>query len=405
MEKIALDDFAVFGGEPLFRTPRSIGQLHTPDFEAFRPKLLEILRGRRLTNNGPFVQDLERRLAELHQVEHCVAVASAALGLFMLMQILGRNRPGEIVVPAFTYPGLPHFVQWAGHEPAFCDVDPVTHMLCLDDFERRINAETRAVLVVTTSYASVPLERYEAIAAERNTPVFFDSVCGLGKSHGGRPLGGNGVAEVFSLHATKLLNGFEGGYVTTNDATLARKLISARNFLYGPPPPEIGLLWGLNAKLNEVHAAMALLSLDAMPGLMRENRVRYEAYAAALRGIEGLSVAPYVETGDDYNYEMVVLELDRAWPLTRDQTIAVLRAEGAFVNNYYAPALHLSEHCPAGKTPPHLPIAEALAERFIRLPAGDGTSTEDIATLANFLQQVQRRGAEIAARLPQGDRG
>lgn len=399
MEKITLEDFALFGGEPLFLAPLSIGQLHTPDFETFRAKLLEILRGRRLTNGGPFVKELERRLAELHQVEHCVALASAALGLLLLMQILGRNKPGRIAIPAFTYPGLPHFTQWAGHEPAFCDVDPATHMLSVDDLRRRITPDMRAVLVVTTSYGAASLEDYAALGAERNLPVFFDSVCGLGKGYGGRPLGGNGVAEVFSLHATKLLNGFEGGYVTTNDPVLARKLIATRNFLYGPPPPEMGLLWGLNAKLNEVHAAMALLSLDAMPDLMRSNKARYEAYAAALAGIEGLSVTPYPDTGEVYNYEIVALELDATWPLSRDETITLLRAENALVNSYYAPALHRSEHCPDGMTPPRLPVAEALADRFIRLPAGDGTSNDDIAALASLLREVQRNGSAIARRL------
>ena len=75
---------------------------------------------RRLTNDGPFVQELESRLATYHDVSHCVTLANAALGIAMLLRTLADDVNGEVVMPAFiTYSGLPHLAKWAGQRPRF----------------------------------------------------------------------------------------------------------------------------------------------------------------------------------------------------------------------------------------------------------------------------------------------
>ncbi len=344
--KRSLEDLALFGGTPLFDKPRPIGQLAAPPVEEYLAILRRSYDARWLSNDGPAVRELEQRLRERHEVRHCISLANAALGLTMLMQLMAGGRAGEVAMPAFSYRGLPHFARWAGQSPGFCDVDAATHTLDPADAAVRVTERTTSILAVCNFNSPGDIEALEDLSRRSGAPLIIDSVYGLGASHGGRTLGGFGAAEVFSTHATKLLNGFEGGYITTNDDDLAEALRWQRNFaLPGlrPPGADLDHVLGMNAKLNEAHAAMALASLDGMDLVIEGNKARYQAYAAQLDQIPGLSLVACDDSRDRRNFQLAVLDIQSPWPLDRDETLKLLRAEGAAVSGYYSPPLHVAD--------------------------------------------------------------
>ncbi|HRJ23408.1 MAG TPA: aminotransferase class I/II-fold pyridoxal phosphate-dependent enzyme [Thauera sp.] len=395
--KRSVDELALFGGPALFQRPRSIGQLDAPPIEPFLASLKSIIEQRRLTNDGPFVRELEAQLAAYHGVAHVVALANAGLGLMMLMQTFSDGRPGTVIMPAFSFRGLPHFARWAGQTPCFADVTPDTHTLQPESVENCITDRTRSILAVCNVNGAGNIDDLTSVAARHGIPLFFDSVYGIGNRYGQTRLGGFGRAEVFSLHATKLLNGFEGGYVTTNDAGLAQSLRHQRNFAYGSDtaglPPH---LLGCNAKLNEIHAAMALHSLQNINAIIDANRRRFALYRKALSTLPGLSLlAPTGPDAETWNHSMVIAEIAPEWPLSRDFTCALLRAEGVAINPYYSPPLHLKDNDPV-----RLPVTESLAQRFLQLPAGHQVRPDDIAAIGELLQFLHAHGDSIAARRP-----
>lgn len=396
-----IDDLALFGGEPLFAEPRPIGQLDSPDLDDYLALVRKAFANRHLTNGGQLVQALEERLAGEHQVRHCVSVANAGLGLMMLMQIFGGGRPGEVVMPAFSYRGLPHFARWAGLEPRYCDVDPATHGLDPRAVAAAIGPATTSILGVCNANSPGDIDGLCEVAGQAGIPIFFDSVYALGSTYQGRPLGGSGRAEVFSIHATKLLNGFEGGYVTTNDDGLADLLRWQRNFslpaLRPPGAADADHVIGLNAKLNELHAAMALCSLERLDGVIDRNRRRYKAYREHCVRIPGVSVLPYLDDhAERRNYQIVILDIADAFGCTRDHLLAVLRAEGCAIGPYYSPPLH--RWAPARELP-DLPVTDHLAGRLLQLPVGEMVDHRDIERLGELLAFVAGNAERIAARL------
>lgn len=400
--KSAVTDLAIFGGGPLFGAPRPIGQLDCPSVDDYLALVRKAYDARWLTNGGMLVESLEQRLAAYHDVPHCIALANAACGLIMLMRTVPRISGGEVIMPAFSYRGLPHFAQWAGHMPRFCDVDPRLHTLDPAAVRVAVTPRTALILAVANFNSAGNMEQLCDIAAEHDIPIILDSVYAMANTHRGRRLGGFGHAEVFSLHATKLVNGFEGGYVTTHDDALAEALRWQRNFslpAFRPANIQYDAL-GLNAKLNELHAAMAHLSLDRLDGTIARNRARFEKYRVTCAQLPGLELVPYPDPAmDQSNYQMAVAEVGASWPLTRDQTVRLLRAEGAQISGYYSPALHRSPHCPSGMDVPALPVSERLAETYLQFPVGDLVSLEDIDQLGALLQFVVSQGARIRARL------
>lgn len=398
MGKSRVDDLAIFGGQPTFPTVRPIGQLALPDRQKFFGYAREIFQRRRLTNNGPVLQMLEARLAELHDVNHCVAFANATIALIVLIRHLAGSRRGEVIMPAFTYPGLPHIAQWAGQLPRFCDIDRATHALSPAATAEALNEQTTVILGVHQVNSPCFIDEFTEISARSGVPLIFDSVHGVMCTHQGKPLGGFGAAEVFSLHATKLINGFEGGYITTNDSNLAEALCRLRNFGFTGEDTVVDM--GLNGKLNELHAAAALSCLDSLDSVADRNRERYEAYQAAFSGLPGLDWVRYDDTGQrPWNYEFSLLDVGKEWSLTRDDTVQLLRMENALARPYYSPPLHLSAHCPAGIEVPNLPVTEELAGRFIQMPVGELVSLEDIKELSDLFAFFRDNGPEITERL------
>ena len=402
-----VDDLAVFGGTPLFASPRPIGQLDVPPLDDFLASVRRILDDGRLSGNGRVVEALERDVAAFHDVRHCIAVANAGLALIMLAQVFAGDRHGEVIMPAFSYRGLPHFAQWAGQMPRFCDVEAGTHALDPRAVAAAIGPQTTSILGVCNFNAPGDLDGLCEVAERFGVPIVFDSVYAVGSTYRSIPLGGFGRAEVYSFHATKLLNGFEGGYVTTNDDDLAAVLRWQRDGARPTARPHAlaanARVLGANARLNEIHAALARLALAEFDAIVDGNRRRLAAYREIVATIPGLELLPYPgEPEERRNYELVVADVGEPWPLTRDQTVVLLRAEGAAITAYYSPPLHRSVHAPPGIPIPDLPVSEALAERFIQLPVGALTSLEDIARLGELLAFVTGHGAEIRARLEAG---
>src|SRR5256886_15034451 len=158
--------------------------------------------------------------------------------------------------------------------------------------------------------------------------VMYDSAAAFGCSRNGKMIGGFGACEVFSFHATKFLNSFEGGAVVTNDDVMADKLRLMRNFGFAGYDRVIYL--GINGKMTEVCAAMGLTSLEAVEDLISINRSNYEAYRTELSGLAGISLIEY-DPNERNNYQYIVVEMDtESASLNRDELVAVLHAEKSF---------------------------------------------------------------------------
>lgn len=357
----------------------------------------QIFNNRRLTNFGELVQTLEKKLALHHQVDYCVTFCNACIAIITLLEALkqefGRNK---VIMPPFTYDGLPHLAQWAGLVPLFCDIEETTHTLSPTEVAKAVDNDTLAILGVHQVNSVCKIDELTAIAAGAGIPLIFDSVYGINSTYNQKFTGGFGRAEVFSLHATKLVNGFEGGYITTNDPKLAKRLKSMSSFEFEAKDCVTSL--GLNGKLNELHAAMALASLEKINETTLRNKNRYEAYRKWCAPISDIHVMEYAKN-EKSNYCFVIAEVGDGWELTRDEIVRILQKENALATPYYSPPLHLSPNMPQGMEPPSLPITEKVAGKFISLPAGDFVNLDDIQQISSLIAFIRNNDKEIATRI------
>jgi dTDP-4-amino-4,6-dideoxygalactose transaminase len=396
-QKQAISDLALCGGQPAFEEKLHVGRPNVGNREHLLARINDILDRRWLTNRGPYVQEFERRIADLVGVKHCIAMCNATIALEIAARALGLT--GEVIVPSFTFIATAHALQWQEITPVFCDVDPRTHNIDPGRVEALITPRTTGIIGVHLWGRPCDIASLTAIAQRRNLKLLFDSAHALGCTYHGRKIGGFGQAEVFSFHATKFLNALEGGAVVTNDDALAEKIRLMQNFGFSGYDNVIHV--GTNGKMNEMSAAVGLTNLECLDTFVHINHRNYTAYQQALADVPGVRLLTYDES-QPANYQYIVLEVDEAvTQLSRDDLVRLLHAENVLARRYFYPGCHQME--PYRSYQPHasllLPETTKLAQRVLLLPTGTAVTEADIAVMGQCLRFAIQHGREISQRL------
>ena len=393
----SLDKLAVLGGTPAFTDKLHVGRPSIGDRGALLARIDDMLDRRWLSNNGPFVQEFEQRIAEFLGVKHCIAMCNGTVALEIATRALGFRD--EVIVPSFTFVATAHALQWQEITPVFCDVDPATHNLDPEKVEAMITPRTTGIIGVHVWGRPCAIEALSEIAQRRHLRLMFDAAHAFGCSHNGRMIGNFGAAEVFSFHATKFFNTFEGGAVTTNDDGLAAKMRLMKNF--GFVDYDNVVYVGTNGKMSEISAAMGLTGLESLDEFIAANRRNCMAYRADLQDVAGIRLIAYDET-ERGNYQYVVVEVDEASAgIGRDDLVRILQAENVLARRYFYPGCHRME--PYRSYFPHagllLPETEKLVMRVMSLPTGTGVGAKEIETICAILHLVVRNSRELLSRM------
>ena len=375
---------AILGGQPLFSSTLHVGSPNIGSRESLFNRISDALDRRWLTNAGPLVEEFEARISDLTGVKNCISICNATTALEIAIRAVGLK--GEVIVPSYTFIATPHALQWQEITPIFADIDPQTHTLDPNCIERLITPKTTGILAVHLWGRACEIDTIQAIAAKHSLQVIYDASHAFSCSYKGRMIGGFGACEVFSFHATKFLNSFEGGAVVTNDDSLAEKIRLMRNFGFAGYDHVVYL--GVNGKMTEVCAAMGLTSLESIEEILATNRANYLAYQRGLANLPGLAVLEY-EQNEQTNYQYIVVCVDpQESHLSRDELVAVLQAENVLARKYFWPGCHRME--PYKSLQPnahlHLPQTERVASSTFLLPTGQAITADTIQLICEVIE-------------------
>lgn len=393
--KQTIDDLACFGGRPAFDEPLHVGRPNIGNRQKFSTRVDDILDRKWLTNDGPYVIEFEKRLAEVTGVKHCIAMCNATIALEIAIRAL--ELKGEVIVPSFTFVATAHVLQWQDITPVFCDIDPQTHTIDPAKIDALITPQTTGILAVNLWGWHCDIAALEEIARRRGLKLLFDSAHALGCSYKDRMIGGFGDAEVFSFHATKFVNSLEGGAVVTNDDELARKIKLMRNFGFVAYDQVASI--GTNGKMSEVSAAMGLTNLESIDDFIAINRRNHKKYAEELAGLKGVTVLSKRDQ-EKCNYQYFVLEIDADQTVvTRDELLKILYHENILARRYFYPGCHRMAPYNSQPSSTSLPETERISERVLSLPTGTSISPADISTICGVIRTVVNNGREVSEKL------
>jgi dTDP-4-amino-4,6-dideoxygalactose transaminase len=387
---------ALLGGTPAFDAPLHVGRPNIGERDAFIARVNAILDSKWLTNRGPYVIDFERRIAEHVGVAHCILVCNATIGLELLIRALGFR--GEVIVPAFTFVATAHAVQWQEITPVFADIERKTHNLDPSSVEKLITPRTTGIIGVHVWGQQCNVDQLARLAQRHRLDLIFDAAHAFSCSHNGRMIGTFGRAEVFSFHATKFVNSFEGGAIVTNDGELAERLRLMQNFGFKGYDNVIYI--GTNGKMSEICAAMGLSNLASIEAFIARNIANYGAYSDCLAPLEGIRLLKYERSGR-HNYQYVVAEVDDARTgLSRDDLIDVLHAENVIARRYFYPGVHRMEpYRSMSIKKGDLTITEEVCRKVIVLPSGQAVDRPEIERICAVISEALEQAPRIKRKL------
>jgi dTDP-4-amino-4,6-dideoxygalactose transaminase len=395
--KTQLNDLAILGGTPASQEKLHVGRPNIGDRQRILEHINTILDNRWLTNNGPFVQQFEQQIADFIGVKHCIATSNGTVALEIAIRALGLS--GEVIIPSFTFIATAHALQWQEITPVFCDIDPHTHTLDPNRIKEMITPRSTGILGVHLWGQACAIEQLREIATQHQLKLLFDASHAFACSYNGRKIGSFGDAEIFSFHATKFVNSLEGGAIATNDDELAAKIRLMKNFGFSGYDNVIYI--GTNGKMNEVSAAMGLVSLENMDQFVAANRRNYHQYRQELGDIPGIRLFEYNET-EAVNYQYIVTEIDpELTHINRDQLIKILWAENILARRYFFPGCHRME--PYRSYFPHagllLPNTERVAAQVMILPTGQTISLDMISNICQIIRLAVANAKDLVSKL------
>jgi dTDP-4-amino-4,6-dideoxygalactose transaminase len=354
--------------------PISTSNLATPPKEAVLRHLERGLGG--ADREQALFAELAARLCDYHRSPHCVLFSTGFWALVAAIRL--RALPGrtQVIIPSFTYRRLADVVYWAGLIPVFVDVadDLAVSPAAIAE---NIGNETALILAVHPIVNCCDVTAILALAQSSGIPVVFDAVESAHETYKGRRIGSFGVGEVFSLHASKLVNGLEGGYVCTDDTNFAGALETYKT------GARVAIHSGLNGLPNIGHAAFALASLEDLPATIAHNRQVYECYRQCLRGRAGISLLRFDET-EQTSFKNIVVEVRDDFPVSRDVLVNAMNTESILARKHYQPPLH-KKRFSYPVVIRDMTRTEAAERRFLNLPCGSRVSEPDVRLVCDFI--------------------
>lgn len=391
--KNSINELAVFGGDPVFKETLHVGAPNIGNRDNFFKRVNNIFDRNWLTNNGPLVQEFERKIEEFIGVKHCIAMANGTIALEIAIRALEMN--GEVIVPSFTFIATVHALKWQGIDPVFCDIDERTHNIDPEKIESLITQDTTGIIATHIWGRPCNIEFLADIANRNNLKLIFDAAHAFGCSYKGKMIGQFGNAEVFSFHATKFFNTLEGGAVVTNNDSLAKKIRLMKNFGFSKMDNVVYI--GTNGKMNEISAAMGLTSFESIDKLISKNRSNYNLYENLLSNITGLKTIKY-DLKEKNNFQYIVIEInEEKFGVTRDVVLNILHQENIRTRRYFFPGCHNME--PYSSTISadnyYLPKTDELTKKVLLLPTGNSVGENKIHMINSIFEFIHNNADEI----------
>lgn len=215
-----------------------------PPIEEYNSRVAEIFNSGILTNQGPKVVELQKKLSDYLGVSNFHYVCNGTIALQLALASLGINE-GEIITTPFSYVATTSSVLWQRCVPVFVDIEKDNFTIDVNKIEQAITPKTKAILAVHVFGYTCNIEKIQEIADKHNLKVIYDGAHAFGVKYKDKSLLSYGDISTCSFHATKLFHTIEGGGIIVKDKEVSEKLELQKRFGH---QADTHIMLGINAK-------------------------------------------------------------------------------------------------------------------------------------------------------------
>ncbi|MCT7569083.1 DegT/DnrJ/EryC1/StrS family aminotransferase [Aliarcobacter butzleri] len=334
----------------------NVTKTYLPNKEKYKKYIDEIYESGWLTNNGPLVQLLEKRLAAYLGVKNIILVSNGTVALEIAYRTLDI-KDFAITTP-FSFVATTSSLVTNNILPIFADIDEKTLNISPKNIEKLITSNTSAIVPVHVFGNACEVEEIEKIANKYDLKVIYDAAHAFDVKYKNESVLNYGNISTLSFHSTKLFHSIEGGALVINDDELVQKARYLINF--GIKNTEEIPHLGTNAKMNEFEAAMGLCVLDDIEKIKNKRKDILENYKRELKDLL-LFQKQNENATENYSYFPVIFK-------NKKQLLKVQKAlngKQIFPRRYFYPSLDTLKYIePKQKCK----ISRDISERILCLP-------------------------------------
>jgi dTDP-4-amino-4,6-dideoxygalactose transaminase len=325
---------------------------------------------------GQRVQEFERIVADYVGARHAIATSNCTVALHLALVAAGVAPGDEVICPSFTFIASPNAIRHAGAVPVFVDIDARTYNLDPALVESAISPRTRAIMPVDQIGLAADIPTMRAIARRHGLSVVEDAAPALGSMVAEARIGSLSHFTCFSFHPRKSITTGEGGVITTDDDEAADRLRRIRShaastsdlwrFQSGTTDFEVYPEVGYNFRLTDIQAAIGIVQMRRLDGILRRRRQLAERYNAMLAD-EARIATPYEPPTFLHTYQSYCVRLRPGRTRARQAIMDDLARQG-IATRPGVMASHLQPCYRALSPDLSLPVTEQMAQETLLLP-------------------------------------
>ena len=305
-------------------------KIYLPDKEKFKAYIDGIYESGCLTNNGPLVQRLEKELEAYLGVKNLLCISNGTEALQLAYRLL--EVEGEVITTPFTFVSTTSAIVVEGLTPIFVDIDVDAYNIDPKNIESAITDKTCAIAPCHVFGNACNIDEIDKIAKRHNLKVIYDASHAFDVKYKDKHILNYGDMSIISFHATKLFHTIEGAAIVIKDDTLYEKAKIVRNC--GIDGPDSVVMLGVNARMNDVEAAMGLCMIEEEERIHKERKASHELYTHQLKDYVQLQ-KKNVDSTQSYSYFPIVFRSEDEMKRVRE---ALLKND-IVARQYFKPSL------------------------------------------------------------------
>jgi perosamine synthetase len=345
--------------------------------------ILEVINSGQIAQ-GPKVEEFEKAFAAYIGTKYAVAVNSGTAALHIALMAAGIGAGDEVITTSFSFIATANCCQFVGAKPVFADIDEKTFNISPVEILKKLNARTKALIVVDLYGQACDMDAILSICQKHNLVLIEDACQAHGAKFAGRKVGSFGIG-CFSFYPTKNMTTGEGGMITTDDEELAVKSRLARQ--HGQPQRYVHTTLGYNFRMTDIAAALGICQLRNLDEANRQ-RARNAAYLTeGIKPIKGL-IPPHIAENRNHVFHQYTIKVTPEYKYSREILQKKLNENGVGTIIYYPTPIHQQPYYKKLGYQDKLPVSESMAQQVLSLPVHPLVGEAGLKTIAEALENA-----------------
>jgi dTDP-4-amino-4,6-dideoxygalactose transaminase len=328
---------------------------------------------------GKNAKALEEEFASFCTAKHGISASSGTAAIYLALKAIGIEKGDEVIVPSATFIASVNPIILCGGIPVFADIEYETNTISIEEINRLVTPKTKAIIPVHLYGHPAEMQPIMGIAKDHDLKIIEDACQAHGAESFGHKIGTIGDITCFSFFPSKNMSVLgEGGMITTNDSELAHKMAIMKD--HGREDKHTSVIFGLNLRLSEIHAAIGRVQLKHLSEWVEKRRENAAYYSEVLCDVSEITV-PVERTWAKHVYYVYVIKTEK-----RDGLQEHLKSKGISSGVHYRIPVHMQPFILDNFPQVNLPNTEMWANRILSLPMDPQITEEEIQFVADEIK-------------------